>query len=161
MAEPSSGSRRHIDRRDFGDFTCRPWLVRLFGYDGLLPACVFLFSAALALLFQGWVIEFTAVALPIIAFLYRFAVGLQLIEQNRCNPFIRMLQKTALCFGLLVLLLVDAFMIVAWSIPAEALKFEDYQITILMYIFYLFLMALASFPGATEPREDAEPSQAR
>lgn len=161
MAEHISAANLRSDRRDLGNFTFRPWLVRLFGYDGLLPAFVFFFPAALALLFQGWVIELTAVALPIIAFLYRFAVGLQLIEQNRCNPFIRMLQKTALSLGLLVLLLVDAFMIVAWSIPAEALKFEDYQITILMYIFYLFLMALASFPGAKEPREDAEPSQAR
>ena len=136
------------------------WLVRLFGYDGLLPAFVLLLPAALALLFQGWVIEFTAVALPIVAFLYRFAVGLRLIDQNGCNQIIRMLQKTALFLGLLVLLLVDAFMILAWSIPAGALKFEDYQITLLMYIIYLLLMALASFPGFTGAREQAEPSHA-
>lgn len=126
------------------------WLVRLLGYDGLLPAFVFLLPAALALLFKGWVIEFTALALPIVAFLYRLKVGLQLIDQNACNQIIRMLQKTALFFGLLVLVLVDAFMILAWSIPAGALKFGDYQIFLLLYAIYLFLMALASFPGTTD-----------
>jgi hypothetical protein len=149
MAEQINAASLGRDRRDVGHFTCRPWLVRLFGYDGLLPACVFLCPAALALLFQGWVIEFTAVALPIIAFLYRVIVGLQLIEQNTCDQLIRLLQKTALFFGLLVLLLVDAFMILAWSMPAEALTFHDYQIMVLMYIIYLFLMAFASFPGIT------------
>ncbi len=124
------------------------WLVRLLGYDGLLPAVVFLLPAALTLVSKGWIIDFTAVALPIGAFLYRSSVGLRLIDQNACHPMMRVLQKAALFLGLLVLLVVDALMILAWSLPAEALSFEDYQVTLLMYIIYLCLMAVASFPGA-------------
>lgn len=134
------------------------WLMRLFGYDGLLPAVVFLLPATLSLLFNAWVIELTAVALPVMAFFYRSALGLDLIEQNRCRHLFRALQKTALFLGLIVLLLVDAFVILVWSIPVGAMKFGDYRITLLMYCLYLFLMAAASFPGLRKVGKVSEQS---
>jgi len=124
------------------------WAMRLFGYDGLLPAVVLLVPAALTITIRkGFLIEFTAVVLPIIAYLIRGTLGLRNIKANVCSKPFKVLQGMSLFLGLIALLLVDAFLILSWSLPANALSQRDYEITALIYGCYLVLMALASFPG--------------
>lgn len=138
------------------------WVVRLFGYDGLLPAIVFALPGLLVVVFgPGVVMELTAVVLPIVAFFYRAAVGLQQIESNSCRTGFRRMQKAALLFALLILLLVDAFVILLWVMPPVALSPDDYLFAIGLYLVYLSLMAIASFPGQGRRIEPIQPSTCR
>lgn len=124
------------------------WLIRLFGYDGLVPALVIAIPALISWVFgRGVVIEVIAVILPIVAFFWRSAIGLHQIEGNTCPNGVRISQKVALCLALLTLALVDAFLILAWGLPANALAMDDYLVTLAIYGVYLCLMAFASFPG--------------
>lgn len=124
------------------------WIIQLFTYDGVLPAVVLLLPGVASLAFgAGVVIELIAVVLPIVAFFVRSAVGLRNIEENVSGALLGALQKAALFVGLLLLVLVDAFMILTWRMPANALAWGDYVFTAILYGCYLFLMAIATFPG--------------
>ena len=128
--------------------TLTQWLLRLFGYDGALPAIIYLIPRLMVLLMvPSWLIEITAVIVPIVAYLWRAALGLQQIEHSFCSKFVQQLQKVALVVGLIALLLVDAFMILASQLPRNALSPRDYQTAFLIYVFYLALMAAATYPG--------------
>ncbi len=130
--------------------TTTKWLSRLFGYDGILPALVFFCPALLALLVgPGVVMELTAIVLPITAFFWRAAYGLKQINGNGCSMSSRRIQKGTLFCGLLALLLVDAFMILSWTVPRNALSIDDYRTTFGIYLVYVALMAFSSYPGRT------------
>lgn len=124
------------------------WLLRLFSYDGLLPALVFVIPGLLAVAIgAGAIIELTAVALPIIAYFWRMAIGLRHIETNDCSCIVRRIQKCWLFVGLLALLLVDAFMILTWNIPRNALSIQDYITTFCIYLVYVLCLAVSTYPG--------------
>jgi hypothetical protein len=125
------------------------WLLRLFGYDGLLPAIIFALPGFLVLVFgPGHLLELTAIGLPILAFLWRSAVGLQQIQSNSSGLAFRRVQKATLIVALLFLVLVDAFVILLWGMPAAAISSMDYVIAACLYLIYLCLMAVSSFPGS-------------
>lgn len=71
------------------------WLVRLFGYDGLLPALVILIPTSLHLLFRNarWV-ELLALILPIAAYIFRAGIGLEMIESNQSGRWLRRTQNS-------------------------------------------------------------------
>ena len=135
------------------------WVLRLFGYDGVLPVVVLLVPALLTLMLgRGVLIETAAVILPIGAFLIRAGLGLKIIDENACTQPFKRVQCVLLFLGLIALLLVDSFVILSWSLPANALGRRDYEITAIIYSFYLAMMAIASFPGFAD-RQDRDPSE--
>lgn len=134
------------------------WLLNLFGYDGLLPALIFFLPGLVVLtLGRGGWLEFVAVVLPIVAFLIRSGVGLHQIERHLCHPVLRGFQKLALFIGLLLLLVVDAFIILSWIVPANALQREDFIIEAWIYASYLLCMAFASYPGRRSRKRNFVP----
>jgi len=138
MATPSANRKSVVTR----------WLLRLFSYDGVLPALVFLIPGLLSVAIgAGAIIELTAVALPIIAYFWRMAIGLRHIETNGCSRIVRRIQKCWLFVGLLALLLVDAFMILTWNIPRNALSVQDYITTFYIYLVYVLCLAVSTYPG--------------
>ncbi len=141
----------HSDASIATRHTLTLWAMRLFGFDGLLPAFVLLVPAALAVTMgNGAFIEIIATFLPSLAFLIRLALGLKNIRANTCSKTLRVFQQVALFLGLLALFLVDVFVILSWSCPANAIGRRDYEITALIFSLYLILMAIASFPGFIE-----------
>lgn len=146
----STNDRRYVARKnESSDVSLvSRWLLRLFGYDGLLPAFVFAFPGLLVLAFgPGLHLELAAVVLPIVAFFYRAAIGLGQIEANFCRTALRRIQKATLFFALLILLVVDAFVILLWALPPAALTRMDYLVAAGLYFSYLILMAISIFPG--------------
>lgn len=123
------------------------WLLRLFGYDGALPAVVLLIPATLHLLFRDatWV-ELLALILPIAAYIVRAGIGLEMIESNPCGRWQRRTQKTALFFALLALMVVDAVAILVCTLPKGGFTSFDFLVLTLVYLLYLTLMAIATFP---------------
>ena len=131
------------------------WALRLIGYDGVLPAVVLLTPVLLKLFFAkaGWV-EFCAIALPVLAYLWRAGIGLSLIGNNHCSPILRGTQRICLFVGLILLLLIDALVILSVNLPPMAFTRSDLLITAGMFFVYFILMAVATFPGA--PKEGSE-----
>jgi len=133
------------------------WAILLVGWDGLVPFAVLLIPIALSFLFGGGtLIEISAVVIPIVAYLWRAAVGLNQISNNRCSMVLRKVQYTTLFFGLLLLLIADAFVILTWGFPDGALSMADYYIAGVFYLAYLSLMAFSLFPGFRSPSSNAE-----
>lgn len=133
------------------------WLKRVVGWDALLPLVV----SALAILivkivpFDGVAQLLALVALPVMAFLVRLAVGVHQIETNACGPHFRGLQCLALVFSLFVLAFADFFVaIVAFRgklvgpTPEELTEFGSVVLPV-----YAVLVLFAMYPGrrAEEP----------
>ena len=124
------------------------WLITLFSYDGLLPATVVGLPAVMFYLgFPPVAIELTAIILPIVAYFYRMVIGLKMIDGNGCPNWLRGIQRITLFIALIPLVLVDAFMIVTWRIPRNGLGWGDLIVALYIYLFYLALMVLVTFPG--------------
>ena len=98
------------------------WVLRLFAWDGALPAGVLLIPSlvGLALPNNRGAIEITAVVLPNVAFFVRFLVGKRHIESNNCPNAMKILQLCVLCLCILLLLLVDAFVVLLHVMPWQA-----------------------------------------
>lgn len=124
-------------------------MLRLFGYDGVLPAIVLLAPTILHVVFRGasWV-ELLAIVLPIAAYIIRAELGLRLIERNQSSPWLRRAQKTSLYFALLILLMVDACAILMCTLPQNCVTNFDRAVLFVLYLLYLALMAVATFPSA-------------
>ena len=137
------------------------WLINLFSYDGLLPATVVAIPAALFYLgFPLIVIDLTAIFLPIAAYFYRLTAGLRTIGSNACSSWFRNVQRLLLLLALFPLAVVDAFMVVTWRIPRNGLGWGDLIIAMYIYMFYLALMLVVTFPGRIQRsnNENTHPS---
>jgi hypothetical protein len=99
------------------------------------------------------VLELTAVTLPIAAFFWRFFAGKRHIDSNRCATAFRYFQLFALCVGILFLLLIDSFVILAHEMPKGAMLATetDRIVWAVLASVYLTCMAVAMYPGRTEP----------
>ena len=127
------------------------WLIRFLGWDGLVPAAIWLLPFAVRLLVPKipLLIEVMAVILPIVAFFLRFKVGVWHISMNRCGRIVRSGQFVALCCAILVLALVDAVIILTNVMPKGALTRSDLVFLGYIYVFYLSCMIFALYPGLT------------
>jgi len=101
-------------RIDFGS-----WFLTVISWDGLLPPTVLLVPYLLSFLFPNTpgVIEVAAKLLPVAALVVRLHVGSRRILFNHCGTSARRAQMGFLCFGLSMLLGVDAFLILSHVAP--------------------------------------------
>jgi len=127
------------------------WLIRFLGWDGLVPAAIWILPFALSLLIPQipQLIEVMAVILPIVAFFLRFNAGVWHISTNRCGRIVRSGQLVALCCAILVLAVVDAVIILTNVMPKGAFTTSDLKIFGYIYGFYLSCMLFALYPGLT------------
>jgi hypothetical protein len=134
------------------------WLIRLFAWDGMLPAGIVLAPFGIEFLFPNnrGIMEITAVTLPVMAFLLRIVAGLRRIDSNRCSVSVRRFQYCAFCFAILPLVLVDCAVILAHVMPAGAVFADAKEVVIwgAIYLSYLLLMTFAMYPGRSEPSPD-------
>lgn len=124
------------------------WVLNVFGLDGLMPIIVLLVPVLFqAVLGRNFFIEILAIILPVAAFFWRGVLSSRKIEGNRCGKLLRLVQRAALLFALLLMALVDAFAILVWTIPKGGLTLGDYLTTGILYLLYLSLLAVALYPG--------------
>jgi hypothetical protein len=129
----------------------RAWIVRIAIWDGALPAVIWLAPVIV----QGLIpnlrgpVEIVAVVLPIVAFFIRFHVGRWHISANHCRIELRRFQYVALCFGALVLVLVDAVLILTNIMPKGAVfvTVGDVIVWAILILTYLGAMSIAMYPG--------------
>jgi hypothetical protein len=127
------------------------WVCRVLGWDGLLPALVALAPVLVGALIPGrrGAIEITAVVLPTSAFLFRVRAGHRHIMTNRCSAAARTFQLCVFGLGVLPLVLVDAFVVLAHVMPRGALLASEGDRLVLagFLTVYLTMMTIAMYPG--------------
>ena len=133
------------------DYTA--WFFSVLTWDAALPFLVAVVPLFLEQLFPNrrGVIEFTAVVLPIGAFLLRMRKGKRQIDANACSTKVRRIQFGFFFFGLLPLLMFEAVITLTAIVPA-GLQFKDpvdYIVFGVMGAVYLICMIIAMYPGRT------------
>lgn len=125
------------------------WLIRFLGWDGLVPAVIWLLPLTIGLLIPQLpqLIEALAVLLPLIAFFLRLRAGASHIGANQCGPVVRYGQYLVLCLAIVLLAVIDAFVILANLMPKGSFTTEDIVIFVCMYCIYLLCMLIALYPG--------------
>ena len=135
----------------------RRWLIRLIAWDGVLPAVVWSVPFVIHALMPNCrgAVEICAVVLPIVAFFVRFVMGCRVIDSNHCGTLLRRIQVVVLCIGILPLLLIDVFMVLANVMPQGAViaTWEDLIVLAVLYTIYFSAMAIAMYPGSGEEVE--------
>lgn len=136
----------------------RTWFFRVITWDGLLPACILLAPTVAELLLphNRGLIEFMAVATPIVAFFARIRAGKHHIASNHCTRVVRAIQFCVFCLGLFPLVLIDAVVILSHVMPAGALfaAKEDRIVFVALVSIYLAAMLIAMYPGRAEAIAD-------
>lgn len=124
------------------------WLVRLFCWDGVLPAIIWASPGLLLTLFPNdrGPIEIFAIFAPTVGVIARFYVGRKTILANHCPSVVQSVQIACLCLGILLLFFLDAFMILMHLMPAQGFD-EELHVFAMLVTAYFSLMALAMFPG--------------
>jgi hypothetical protein len=128
----------------------RTWLLRVLCWDGVLPLFTALAPLAVDVLTGNRnAVEAVSIALPVIAFLIRFFVGLQTIMSNDCHPVTRFFQFVVFFGGLLLLCMVDAMLMMAYTMPPGAMFATVLDVILVgaFYAFYLATMMFAMYPG--------------
>jgi len=126
------------------------WLRKVLLWDGVLPLCIAAAPLAVdALTGRRGAVEFVSVLLPIVAFLIRWAVGYSTIGSNNCGPVTRFLQYLLFFVGLVALILVDTFLMLAYLMPKGALFATTVDVIVMATLIsiYLFTMIFAMYPG--------------
>jgi hypothetical protein len=133
----------------------RSWILRLAKWDGILPAIVWSAPVVVRILMpnQRGLVEITAVVLPIVAFFVRFNFGRRCISNNNCQIVTRRFQMSALCIGILILVLIDAVMILAHIMPRGAAfaTMADIVVWVVISSIYIVAMSIAMYPGSCQP----------
>jgi len=131
------------------------WLLRLFTWDGVLPASVWSAPFLVEWLVPNnrGAIEATGMILPAAAFLIRLQVGRRYIASNGFGPVMRGFQVGVFCLGLFVLVVIDAVMVLSHVMPkGEAFRTTaDCIVWAALYATYLTSMAVAMYPGPHRP----------
>jgi hypothetical protein len=130
------------------------WLLRVAGWDGLLPAYVVLAPTAVELLIPNnpGAVELTAVVLPIAAFVVRYNAGKRHIASHNCSRVIRAAQFCVFCVGIALLVLIDAVLMLSHLMPQGALfaAREDRIVWAVLFSVYVTAMTIAMYPGRAE-----------
>ena len=134
-----------------GPIAYRDWLIGFLGWDGALPAAVYLVPSLVKRLLpnQPGIIEVLAIVLPIAALFCRFVAGSRVIKANHCCGWCRRLQFASFGVALLILLLIDAVLTLSRNMPAGALFAADSDRVVwtILGVTYLFNMLFAMYPG--------------
>ncbi len=129
----------------------RDWFLRVFCWDGALPAGVVLTPVIAKRLLPNHpgIIELLAIFVPIAALFSRFFVGSRVIRCNHCAARCRQLQFMALAVALVILLLIDAVLMLSHNMPAGALFAAevDRVVWTILVLVYLTNMLFAMYPG--------------
>lgn len=136
------------------------WFYRLIAWDSLLPAIIVGVPMALHRLFpnaQG-AIDLVVIILPIAALFIRFRSGQKHILENQCSRKLRQIQFAVLWFGILALVLFDAFIILKELFPNIVIlanlfpnfPLTDPQLIVIFLVTYFLMMLFAMYPGRTE-----------
>jgi len=133
--------------------TLATWLYRLLTWDGILPVFVLALPSFIEWLLPNnrGAIEIAAVVLPIAAFLIRATVGRRHIAANQCSPVFRGRQYAAFYLGIFMFVLMDCVLILTHVMPRGAFGPGDYMIFAIFIGTYMFLMAVAMYPGRAQP----------
>lgn len=131
-------------------------MFRLFTWDGILPFCILLVPSIIERLIPNrGAIEIAAVSLPIIFFFVRIAIGCRHIDSNHCSPRFQKIQVWTLVFGVFLLVLIDAFLILSHVMPKQAVNNpKDLMITATIIATYFLAMSVAMYPGRSKPLPD-------
>jgi len=135
----------HPRRGEEGTLDYGLWILRIAGWDGLLPVIICLASMGNAVLFpQNEAVQILAVlTLPIAGFLGRGYMGFRQIDSNRCGQWVQVGQVIALTFALLLFLAFDFVIVLSeWHLPPE-----DIPIWTGMVAAYFALVTFAMYPG--------------
>ena len=98
---------------------------------------------------QRWVIELTAILLPVAACVIRLVVGRHYILNNHCSRGFRVLQTALLILGLLVMGLVDCVITLMHIMPQrpQFVGPKDFIVWGALGVIYLCSMIVAMYPG--------------
>jgi hypothetical protein len=145
-----SGRSTNVGHIDFSG-----WLFRLLTWDGVLPIGIILVPFVIGAIFPNHegAIVIAAVALPIVAFFVRIAVGCRHIDENNCGPIFQRVQVWLLLFGIFVLVFIDAMLMISHVMPRGALLAtkEDQIAATIAVSLYLAPMIVAMYPGRAKP----------
>lgn len=121
-------------------------------WDGVLPLSI-LFVPPLveAAIPNRGALELLAVALPITFFFWRIVAGCRRIDANHCSARFQKLQVWSLVLAVFLLVFFDAMTILLQAMPKGALDREDFTILSVMLVIYLIPMAIAMYPGRSQP----------
>jgi len=127
----------------------RSWLLRIIGWDGMLPASVLAAPYVVESILPNtrWAIEVTAVVLPIVAFFMRLFVGHRHIHENKCSTVFRVVQFGVFFLGIFPLVLIDAALVLVHVMPKGVFATDDYLVFAVLYGIYLSAMIVAMYPG--------------
>ena len=128
------------------------WVLRLLGWDGLLPALIVLIPCTLKLLLPRNLddVVLTAAIIPPVALFIRGYVGIRQINSNHCSHLIRQLQGCVLLLAITPLMIVDVFLILYHALPKNGPnRWASFAFGGAI-AGYLVLMAFAMYPGGTK-----------
>jgi len=126
----------------------KAWLIRLFSWDGALPAGILSAPTIVHILFpkEPAAVNFAAVFFPVVAFLVRWVVGVRHIRVNNCSEYLRDLQNCALVLGIVALAFIDCVGIVLQDV-AQLTVVDFTALGVFASAIYLPPMAFALYPG--------------
>ncbi|MHB1037359.1 MAG: hypothetical protein ACYC35_13730 [Pirellulales bacterium] len=124
------------------------WLLTVLAWDGLLPLFVFSVPFVVEILVPNrrGAVELVAVAVPIVAFVVRYAVGRRHIATHNFSPAVRRVQFCVFVFGICSLVMIDSVLMLTHVMPKGALKGSGVVWAVLFSV-YLTSMLIAMFPG--------------
>jgi hypothetical protein len=132
----------------------RSWVFRVVKWDGILPALIWTTPRFLRLIAPKLpgLVEITAIALPVIAFLVRYYFGLKFIQGNNCSRWMRRIQIVVFCLGIFVVVLFECVLILVLANPNPGGNFNDPDalIWLAIYAIYLAAMIFAMYPGRSK-----------
>lgn len=127
------------------------WLWLIFAWDGVLP---FIVVGLPMLVRWAWpaahgLKEFVCIVLPIVAFFFRFAIGLIHISRNRCGTWMRTSQRVVLFFAVFFFVVFDIMLIESQDIAMQGIRMRPSEQLFIatLYLSYLMIMAFALYPG--------------
>lgn len=142
-----------IGRVDFAS-----WVLRVLGWDGLLPAFVLLVPVLINVLSPNNhdLADFVGLTLPIAAFIIRFFVGEHHIWSNGCSKGFRVVQTCLLCFGIFWLFVVDTILVLAHEIHGFFANWSNCRDMAVAVLVYLPCVTVAMYPGRRKPNPVSE-----
>lgn len=127
------------------------WISRILGWDGLLPLLVSTVPVALAAVFPNnqQLAALFLVCIPIIAFMFRFLIGVRQIRANCCNLMTKRFQIVAPGVAIFLMLFIDFFLVLSAFIQNKnreppAGYIQAFAIAL---AFYVSLVSFAMYPG--------------
>lgn len=128
----------------------RGWLLRVFCWDGILPAGVLaLPQTAMALGADRLTVEFLSVTMPLLAFFIRIPFGFRRIGKSFCGPILQGCQFVVFFLAAVFLVGLDAMTILALDMNNGRLWLNqaDFIAFIVLWSAYFLAMLFVFYPG--------------